>query len=152
MMRSTCRKCHGKGTFNRNPCKQCKGEGQYRQRQQVVVPVPAGIEDGQTVRMPVGRKEVFITFRVAKSDYFRRQGADVHCDAKISLAQAALGGTIRVRGIHEDLNVAIPPGTSGRTWPGLPHTNSVYSYRYQFAHSDATDRKRHSKSLWLRLW
>ena len=116
MMRSTCRRCHGKGSWNRIPCGDCKGSGQTRQRQTVTVPVPAGIEDGQTVRMPVGRnKEVFITFRVAKSDYFRRQGSDVHTDAKISIAQAALGGTIRVRGIHEDLNVQIPAGTGSHT-------------------------------------
>jgi DnaJ-class molecular chaperone len=51
------------------------------------VPVPAGIEDGQTVRMPVGTKEVYITFKVEKSDYFTRKGADVHTDATISLAQ-----------------------------------------------------------------
>ena len=52
--------------------------------------MPAGIEDGQTVRMAVGSKEVFITFKVAASDYFRRQGADIHTDAKISIAQVGL--------------------------------------------------------------
>lgn len=65
------------------------------------------MEDGQTVRMPVGRKEIFITFRIAKSDYFRRDGADVHTDAEISLSQALLGGTIRVRGIYEDQTVQV---------------------------------------------
>ncbi len=52
--------------------------------------MPAGIEDGQTVRMPVGTKEVYITFKVEKSDYFTRKGADVHTDATISLAQVLL--------------------------------------------------------------
>jgi DnaJ family protein A protein 3 len=66
-----------------------------------------GVEDGQTVRMPVGRKEVFITFRVEKSDYFRRDGADIHTDANISLSQAVLGGTIRVRGIYEDQTIQV---------------------------------------------
>lgn len=66
-----------------------------------------GVEDGQTVRMPVGKKEVFITFRVEKSDYFRRDGADVHTDAEISLSQAVLGGTIRVRGLYEDQTVQV---------------------------------------------
>jgi DnaJ family protein A protein 3 len=58
--------------------------------------------------MPVGKKEVFITFRVEKSDYFRRDGADVHTDANISLSQAVLGGTIRVRGIYEDQTIQVP--------------------------------------------
>lgn len=115
MMRSTCRQCHGKGTHIKSPCRECRGRGQTKQAQTVVVPVPAGVEDGQTVRMPVGRKEIFITFSVEKSDYFKRQGSDVHTEAKISLAQAVLGGTIRVQGIHEDMNVAIPMGTSSHT-------------------------------------
>lgn len=115
MMRTTCRKCHGKGNFNRNPCGECKGSGQVKGKQKVIVPVPPGIENGQTVRMPVGKREIFITFRVAKSNYFRRQGADVHTDANISIAQAALGGTIRVKGVHEDLNVQIQPGTGSHT-------------------------------------
>ena len=115
LMRSTCRRCHGKGYWNKHPCKECGGEGQTKQHHRVKVPIPAGIEDGQTVRMTVGSKEVFITFNVAPSDYFRRQGADVHTDAKISLAQAALGGAIRVQGINEDLNVQIPSGTTSHT-------------------------------------
>ena len=115
LMRSTCRRCHGKGFWNKHPCKECGGEGQTKQHHRVKVPVPAGIEDGQTVRMAVGSREVFITFSVAPSDYFRRQGADVHTDAKISLAQAALGGAIRVQGINEDLNVQIPSGTTSHT-------------------------------------
>jgi len=81
----------------------------------VTVPVPAGVEDGQTIRMPIGKKEIFVTFRVEKSRYFRRDGADVHTDAGISLAQAVLGGTIRVEGVYEDLTIQITPGTSSHT-------------------------------------
>lgn len=65
--------------------------------------------------MAVGTKEIFITFRVEKSRYFRRDGADVHTDAEISLAQAALGGTIRIQGVYEDHTVQIRPGTSSHT-------------------------------------
>jgi DnaJ family protein A protein 3 len=78
----------------------------------VTVPVPAGVEDGQTIRLAVGRKEVFVTFRVEKSRYFRRDGPDVHTDAEVSLAQAVLGGTIRVQGVYEDQTIQIAPGTS----------------------------------------
>lgn len=66
-----------------------------------------GIENGQTVRMTVGRKEVFVTFSVGKSDYFRRDGADIHTDAQISIAQAALGGTIRVTGLYETQTINV---------------------------------------------
>jgi len=118
LMRSTCRRCHGKGMFNKSPCSECRGNGQTKQSKKVNVPVPAGIEDGQTVRLGVGdnrQKEIFITFRVESSDYFRRQGSDVHTDAHISISQAVFGGNIRVVGVHEDLNVQIPTGSSSHT-------------------------------------
>jgi len=110
VMRSTCRRCSGKGTVISNPCSSCRGSGQTKQRKTVVVPVPAGVEDGQTVRMPVGKKEVFITFRVQKSPVFRRDGADIHSDLLISVAQAILGGTARSQGLYETLNLSIPAG------------------------------------------
>lgn len=57
--------------------------------------------------MPVGKKEVFITFRVEKSDYFRREGADVHSDTTISVAQAVLGGSTRIQGIYENMTIDV---------------------------------------------
>ncbi|XP_047215337.1 dnaJ homolog subfamily A member 3, mitochondrial-like isoform X1 [Girardinichthys multiradiatus] len=110
VMRSTCRRCGGKGTVISTPCNSCRGSGQTKQRKSVVVPVPAGVEDGQTVRMPVGKKEIFITFRVQKSPVFRREGADIHSDLYISVAQAILGGTARTQGLYETLNLSIPAG------------------------------------------
>ncbi|XP_063231880.1 protein tumorous imaginal discs, mitochondrial isoform X2 [Bacillus rossius redtenbacheri] len=132
VMRSTCRYCHGTRVYVKYPCGECEGKGSSVQRKKVVVPVPAGVEDGQTVRMPVGKKEIFITFRVEKSDYFRRDGPDVHTDAKISLSQAVLGGTIRVQGIYEDQTIQIAPGTSSHTrirlsGKGMKQVNS-YGY------------------------
>ncbi|XP_029913764.1 dnaJ heat shock protein family (Hsp40) member A3a isoform X2 [Myripristis murdjan] len=110
VMRSTCRRCGGKGTVIATPCHSCHGTGQTKQRKTVMVPVPAGVEDGQTVRMPIGKKEVFITFRVQKSPVFRRDGADVHSDVFVSVAQAILGGTARTQGLYETLNLSIPAG------------------------------------------
>ncbi|XP_013865538.1 dnaJ heat shock protein family (Hsp40) member A3a [Austrofundulus limnaeus] len=110
VMRSTCRRCGGKGTIISNPCQTCRGTGQTKQRKTVMVPVPAGVEDGQTVRMPVGKKEIFITFRVQKSPVFRRDGADIHSDLFISVAQAILGGSAKTQGLYETLNLSIPAG------------------------------------------
>ncbi|XP_041823595.1 dnaJ heat shock protein family (Hsp40) member A3a isoform X2 [Melanotaenia boesemani] len=110
VMRSTCRRCGGKGTVISTPCNSCRGTGQTKQRKTVMVPVPAGVEDGQTVRMPVGKKEIFITFRVQKSPVFRRDGADIHSDVYVSVAQAILGGTARAQGLYETLNLTIPTG------------------------------------------
>ncbi|KAJ7989311.1 hypothetical protein DPEC_G00303230 [Dallia pectoralis] len=110
VMRSTCRRCSGKGTVISTPCKTCNGTGQTRQKRTVMVPVPAGVEEGQTIRMPVGKKEVFITFRVQRSPVFRREGADIHSDVMISVAQAILGGTVRTQGLYETVNLSIPAG------------------------------------------
>ncbi|XP_046522890.1 dnaJ homolog subfamily A member 3, mitochondrial isoform X3 [Equus quagga] len=64
VMRSTCRRCGGRGSIITTPCVVCRGAGQAKQKKKVVIPVPAGVEDGQTVRMPVGKREIFITFRI----------------------------------------------------------------------------------------
>ncbi|KAM6077585.1 dnaJ homolog subfamily A member 3, mitochondrial isoform 2-T2 [Theristicus caerulescens] len=152
VMRSTCRRCGGRGSIITTPCVVCRGTGQTKQKKTVMVPVPAGVEDGQTVRMPVGKKEIFITFRVQKSSVFRRNGADIHSDLLISIAQAVLGGTARCQGLYETINIAIPPGIqpdqkirmSGK---GIPKVNS-YGYGDHYIHikikvpQRLTDRQR----------
>ncbi|XP_072386079.1 protein tumorous imaginal discs, mitochondrial-like isoform X1 [Diabrotica undecimpunctata] len=115
VMRSTCRYCQGSRMYIKHKCTECEGKGSTVQRRKVSIPVPAGIEDGQTVRMSVGNKELFVTFRVDKSDYFKRDGPDVHTEADISVAQALLGGTIRIQGLYEDHTIQVMPGTSSHT-------------------------------------
>jgi DnaJ homolog subfamily A member 3 len=73
--------------------------------------VPAGVEDAQTMRMNIGKQEVYITFKVLSSDHFRRDKEDVHSDIAISLSQAILGGTVKVKGVYEDHMLKIPSGT-----------------------------------------
>ena len=137
-MRSTCRRCGGLGSIITSPCVVCRGGGQAKQKKKVVIPMPAGVEDGQTVRMPVGKREIFITFRVQKSPVFRRDGADIHSDLFISIAQAILGGTARTEGLYETINVTIPPGTQSdqkirMSGKGIPRINS-YGYRDHYIH------------------
>lgn len=49
----------------------------------------------------------FLIYRVEKSRYFKRDGADVHTEASISLSQAILGGTIRIQGVYEDQTIQV---------------------------------------------
>ncbi|XP_030068155.1 dnaJ homolog subfamily A member 3, mitochondrial isoform X2 [Microcaecilia unicolor] len=152
VMRSTCRRCGGRGSVMTTPCIMCRGTGQTKQKKTVVVPVPAGIEDGQTVRMPVGKKEIFITFRVQRSPIYKREGADIHSDLHISIAQAVLGGTARAQGLYDTINITIPPGVQSDqriclSGKGIPRVNS-YGYGDHYIHikirvpKRLTDRQR----------
>lgn len=110
-MRSTCRACYGAREVIGKKCIECSGKGQTLQNKRVNIPVPAGVEDGQTMRINVGKQEVYVTFKVASSQIFKRDKEDVHSDVSISLSQAVLGGTIRVKGIYDDHSLKIPSGT-----------------------------------------
>ncbi|VDP94526.1 unnamed protein product, partial [Echinostoma caproni] len=112
LLRSVCRRCQGSGSVVRHPCVECEGKGRIVGRQRVSVAIPAGVEDGQVLRVSVGdgrqaSQEIFVQVRVERSRQFRREGADVHSDITISLAQAALGGKIRVPGIYETLLITV---------------------------------------------
>lgn len=121
LLRSTCRVCKGSRVFINKPCTSCNGKGQTIQRKTVIVPVPAGVTDGQTIRMRIANgKELYVTFKVAKNNYFRRDDADIHTDATISISQAVVGATINVEGLYEDLTVDIKPGTSSHSTIRLP--------------------------------
>ncbi|XP_077575077.1 dnaJ homolog subfamily A member 3, mitochondrial-like isoform X1 [Stigmatopora nigra] len=138
MMRSTCRRCGGKGSIVITPCALCRGSGQTKKKQTVTVPVPAGIEHGQTVRMAVGQKEILITFEVQGSKVFRRQGMDIHSDMLISVAQAILGGTATGQGLHQSISIVIPAGCQvdqviRLEGKGIRKMNS-YSYGDHYVH------------------
>ncbi|XP_006804448.1 dnaJ homolog subfamily A member 3, mitochondrial-like [Neolamprologus brichardi] len=138
MMRSTCRRCGGKGSIINTPCALCRGSGQTKKRQTVTVPVPAGVDNGQTVRMSVGTKEILITFRVQRSPVFRRSGVDIHSDAFISIAQAVLGGTATTQGLYETISIVIPAGCQADQiirlqGKGIRRINS-YSYGDHYVH------------------
>ena len=67
-MKSTCRKCHGQGKIIGTPCMQCRGRGTTTRSQTVNVQVPAGVADGQTIRVPVGNSEAYVHLNVS-GDY-----------------------------------------------------------------------------------
>ncbi|CAF1111518.1 unnamed protein product [Adineta steineri] len=110
-MRASCRTCHGRRETITKPCVECSGKGKTAQKKFVSIPVPAGIEDGQTMRINLGSSEVFVTFRVKTSEKFRRDKEDIHSEVNLSIVQAILGGAIKVPGIYEDHLLQIPAGT-----------------------------------------
>ncbi|OON19764.1 putative chaperone protein DnaJ [Opisthorchis viverrini] len=125
LLRSICRRCQGSGSIVRYPCVECEGKGKVIARQRVNISIPAGVEDGQVLRVSVSAprgesQEIFVQIRVERSRQFRREGADIHSDVVISLAQAALGGKMRVPGIYETMLISIPPGSASGDRIRLP--------------------------------
>ncbi|KAK3755697.1 hypothetical protein QZH41_008940, partial [Actinostola sp. cb2023] len=129
-MRSTCRRCGGQGYIITTPCRKCRGKGKVTESRSITVPVPAGVEDGQTIRLPMGTSDVYITLRVSQSKIFERDGSNVYSTATINFTQAILGGKIKISGIQGDIELTIPPGTqshqqmrlSGR---GIPRVDGL---------------------------
>jgi len=129
-MRSTCSRCRGQGTFISDPCRSCRGKGTVMETQTISIDVPAGIEDAQTVRVPVDFGELFITFKVEESKIFKRTGADVQSDVFIGFAQAILGGNVTVKGLYGDIDLVIRPGTQSHqqmrlVGKGIPRLNGL---------------------------
>src|SRR5579864_423048 len=120
-----CPSCHGGGRVIENPCRVCGGQGRTRREKTLSVTIPAGVEDGNRIRL-AGEGEagvrggapgdLYIFLSISAHVFFQRDGADLHCRAPISMATAALGGEFEVPTIDGGkTRVKIPEGTqSGR--------------------------------------
>ena len=100
-----CDRCGGAGTIIEHPCETCRGEGRVRQTKRYVVRIPAGVKDGQRIRLPgkgeAGRHggpsgDLFVQVSVEPSEIFTRRGDDVIVDVPVLFVEAAAGATIEV--------------------------------------------------------
>ena len=118
---TTCKKCNGTGSSIENPCPECDGQGRVPDRQRVTVKVPAGIRDGQQLRVGgfgeagiqgAQAGDLIVTCRVQPHEFFERDGDDLHGRANVSFIQAILGAEIEIDGIMPDekVQVRIPAG------------------------------------------
>lgn len=116
----TCDVCHGEGKVITNPCDACNGKGRIRRQKKIKINVPAGIDDGQTMRLegegepgikggPSG--DLFISVRVKPHAIFQRQGNDVICEMPITFVQAALGTELEVPTLDGRVKYNVPEGT-----------------------------------------
>ena len=136
MSTTTCDTCGGDGRVAKDPCKTCSGRGRLIAQQQVSVDVPAGIADGQRIRVsgrghagerggPPG--DLYVLIRVAEDRRFIRDGDDLLTAVDVSSAAAALGTTVEVPTIEGPDDLEIPAGTQpgdtltlrGRGMPSL---------------------------------
>lgn len=125
-MVTTCPACGGRGQVIKEFCESCRGKGRVPRKRRLSVRIPAGISDGQAVRVrgegeppPVEatsageglRGDLHVVVRVATHERFRREGEHLVCELPVSFAQAALGAEIEVEGLDGTHSVKIPRGT-----------------------------------------
>jgi molecular chaperone DnaJ len=132
---SVCTRCGGTGKIIKNPCSTCKGKGKVRKNKKITVKVPAGVDDGQTVRIRNeghagvnggGNGDLLVDISVRDHAIFERDGANVLCEMPISFTQAALGAEIEVPTLDGKVRYTIPEGTqTGTTFrlkgKGIPY-------------------------------
>lgn len=114
----TCPKCHGRGQLPETTCPTCRGEGVARRQEEIQIQVPAGVSDGEMIRMP-GRGEVapggtagdlYVKLHVKTDPAFQREGNTLITVLPIKLTDALLGGTYTVRTLDGDESISIPAG------------------------------------------
>lgn len=132
----TCPTCKGKGKIPEKVCSVCKGRGTERRKQTVTLKVPAGIDDGATIRLKnrgeaIGggeRGDLYIHIRVKAHKRFTREGDIVLSEEHISMIDAALGAEIDVATVDGKVRMKVPAGTQSGTdfklsGHGVPHLN-----------------------------
>jgi molecular chaperone DnaJ len=125
-LQQTCPRCRGTGSIVRNPCDTCLGQGRVRRARKLAVKVPAGVDNGDRVRLSgegeAGRNggppgDLYVEIRVREHPIFERDGEHLSCEVPVSFATAALGGTVAVPTLDGDVLLKIPAETqSGRVF------------------------------------
>jgi molecular chaperone DnaJ len=133
-----CSRCESTGALRHADCRGCGGEGLVRRSDAVAVKVPAGVRDGETLRLtgqgsagrhsgPAG--DLYIKVHVDPHPLFRREGDDLHLDVPVAIHEAAFGAKIEVPSPTGTCRMRVPPGTqSGQRFRlrehGVPSTRS----------------------------
>ncbi len=121
---SVCPQCNGRGKIIKTPCTTCRGKGKVRRTQKIKVKIPAGVDNGQSVRVRgegcVGANggpngDLLVEIYIKRHPIFTRQDTTVYCEVPISFAQAALGAEIQIPTLDGKVSYEIPEGTQTGT-------------------------------------
>jgi molecular chaperone DnaJ len=122
----TCSRCGGSGKVITKPCARCGGTGVERVSKKIKVKIPAGVDDGQTIRLPGKGKpgrgggrpgDLYVRVHVRPHPIFRKKGKDLYLDLPVTFPELALGAEIEVPTMDEPVTIRIPSGTQhGRTF------------------------------------
>ena len=120
---TTCNVCHGSGKVPEKICSVCKGKGTERREQTITLKVPAGVDDGATIRL-AGKGEaitggekgdLYVALRVRPHKHFTREGNIILSDEHVSMVDAALGCEIDVETVDGPIRMKVPAGTQSGT-------------------------------------
>ncbi len=115
-----CPRCSGSGKVPEKPCKKCGGDGRVNGKKTVNVRIPAGIDDGQTMRLTGegegGRQggpdgDLLVHVRVEMDSRFERVGDDIRSSLSLAVVDAVLGTEVSIETVHGTTKVSIPAGT-----------------------------------------
>jgi molecular chaperone DnaJ len=133
----TCETCRGKGKIPEKLCTRCNGKGTERRQQTITVKIPAGIDDGATIRLrergeAIGggaKGDLYVHIKVKAHKKFTREGDLLLSEEHIDMVQAALGTEIDVETVDGIITMKIPAGTQSGTdfklsGHGVPHLRS----------------------------
>ena len=120
----TCPDCHGTGKIIKEKCSDCAGTGYVARKKTIQVSIPAGIDNGQSIRIRGKgepgtnggpRGDLLVEVTVSRHPVFGRQDMHIFSTAPISFAQAALGGDVRIKTVDGDVLYNVKPGTKTDT-------------------------------------
>ena len=121
--RVTCGGCNGEGKIPEKQCTTCDGAGVEKKKTTITVSVPAGVDNGDTVRLREQGEAVkggttgdlFLRIHVKADKRFEREGKTIYSERKIGITQAALGDTVDVETVDGKVALKIPSGTQSNT-------------------------------------
>lgn len=120
----TCPDCHGSGKIIKEKCSDCGGTGYVSTKKTIKVSIPAGIDNGQSVRIRDKgepgvnggpRGDLLVEVTVSRHPIFQRQDVHIFSTAPITFAQAALGGDVRIKTVDGEVIYTVKPGTKTDT-------------------------------------
>ena len=120
----TCPDCHGTGKIIREKCQDCSGTGYVSNKKKIAVTIPAGIDNGQSVRIRDKgepgvnggpRGDLLVEVNVSRHPIFQRQDMHIFSTVPISFAQAAIGADIRIKTVDGEVLYNVKPGTKTDT-------------------------------------
>ena len=125
-IQQTCPACKGAGTTIADPCMDCHGRGRVRKTRTLSVKVPAGVDDGDRIRLSgegeAGRNggpagDLYVEIRMQPHKIFEREGSNLSCEVPVSIATATLGGEVELPTLDGHVSLKIPAGTqSGKVF------------------------------------